>query len=620
MSFQHDTFQQNAFQVELPGVGQGPFNGGDQPNPVLRVSFFATCLALSACFGTPNTLPLQRYQPREAVVTRAPPRVVQQPFDAPNVLITIPVVVVAPPFDQTDWPNPLPKPRTVQPEPPPNLLTETLFEPFGEGAAYWPSYFAKPRTVQPEPPPNLTRQIQPPFEQTDWPNPLPKPRTVQPDPIPNLSAIGFAPNPIPKYVSDFPNPVLRTRTVQPEIPPNITITVPTVVAAPFVQSDYPNPVLRTRTVQPEPPPNRTGTNLPPFNQDDWPNPAPKPRTVWKDTASAPPMFTPNPIPFNQDDWPNPVLRTRTVQPEIPVDLIALQAAPAVIVYQARGPLYRWIAPIPLTKTDIPPNILLNIYYFAGQPPFKQTEWFTPRRRFDWLSQTFDVLRYDDDHIPFSQDQWPNPIRRVYKADLQDYINHPALYTRDVVTRVPATVPILRKRTVQPEIPINIRPLTGPLQPTFKQLNWPNPNLRTRTVQPEIPRNLALSLTPPRPPFNLTVQPNPTLRLQGYWVFQFDRLNLALQTTGWEDINDGQTPGWNATGDPCTVDSTIGTADTTLYTADMDCSATWGPIDDSDTPGWVPIVDTQAPAWTPVDDSDTPGWTPVVTDPGGSSSS
>ena len=581
MGFQTSSFQQNAFQEQIPGLASAPVVGGDQPNPVLRVSFFATCLALSACFGTANTLPLQRYQTREAVVTRAPPRVVQQPFDPPNVLITIPVVVAAP-FDQTDWPNPLPKPRTVQPEPPPNvLITVPVF-------------------------------VQPPFEQTDWPNPLPKPRTVQPEPPPNITRQAQP----PFDQTDWPNPVLRVRTVQPEPPPNLTRQI----QSPFDQTDWPNPVLRVRTAPPEPPPNRTGTNLPPFDQTDWPNPVRRVATVWKDTASAPPMFTPNPIPFNQDDWPNPTLRTRTVQPEIPVDLIALQSAPVITVYQARGALYRWIAPKPLTKTDIPPNILLNIYYFAGQPPFKQTEWFTPRRRFDWLSQTFDTLRYDDDHIPFSQDEWPNPIRRVYKADLQDYINHVALFTRDVVTRVPATVPILRKRTVQPEIPINIRPLTGPLQPTFKQLNWPNPNLRLRTVQPEIPRNLALSLTPLRPPFNLTVQPNPTLRLQGYWVFQFDRLNLALQTTGWEDINDGQTPGWNATGDPCTVDSTIGTADTTLYTADMDCSATWGPIDDSDTPGWVPIVDTQTPAWTPVDDSDTPGWTPVVTDPGGSSSS
>ena len=115
------------------------------------------------------------------------------------------------PFSQTDWPNPVLRPKALRPD-----------------------WIAGREPTLPLPPP--------PFSQTDWPNPVLRPKALRPDwivgPLPTL--------PLPQAPfrqSEWPLPVrVRRENVGAVYSTDLPLLAPP--ARPFFVTDWPNPIRR----------------------------------------------------------------------------------------------------------------------------------------------------------------------------------------------------------------------------------------------------------------------------------------------------------------------------------------------------------------------------------------
>ncbi len=185
------------------------------------------------------------------------------------------LTVTAPPFFQTDWPNPG---RGAQ-----------------QPALTWTDAFKLPLTT-----------VTPPYINFDWPNPYPPRRAID---LANFTSSGCSILRGPVYPAtitfDYPNPRGRQ-------PPTVEWTykfpIPlTTVRAPNLNFDWPVPARPMRVVdfgfvKPTDPKIQRPTGVPAF-QTDWPVPQGRqPLTVeWSDKFKLP--LTTTRAPFTQYDWP-----------------------------------------------------------------------------------------------------------------------------------------------------------------------------------------------------------------------------------------------------------------------------------------------------------------------------
>lgn len=138
-------------------------------------------------------------------------RRVQSPSAVPNLLVTTLAVVIAAPFNQSDWPNS--QPLEIQ-QPVQLGMPLAIFEDAGEK----------------------------PFAQIDWPNPTVAVLIQAPFQVgSSLTLIETAgEKPFAQY--DWPNPILPPLPITRQVGSSIDLLT-SVVVKPFSQLDWPNPII-----------------------------------------------------------------------------------------------------------------------------------------------------------------------------------------------------------------------------------------------------------------------------------------------------------------------------------------------------------------------------------------
>ena len=366
-----------------------------------------------------QALPLANPPPalRQASFTRVFPPARSQFDPGENAVLPTPTVVVAPPNNQDDWPNPV-TPQRGQYDP-------------GQ-SAYGP----------------LLISVMPAL--TVWNEQAYPPSRIALDPGKN----GILPTPSAVVVPavyrqlDWPNPV-TTKIQQPYLPPRLAGTAPAPVYTPINQDDWPNPIQPARS-QFDPGVNRTLYPAPvvvplPPGQDDWPNPVVPLRGQYDPGQSAyapllisvmpagsywqnlPPVFSRAPydvgaggikvvtqvqVPFNQDDWPVPqTARRGEYSPGVNGTNLQPRAAPIV--------QRDWPNPTPPARAQFDPGVNRTIY---PQPTivipasFGQKDWQLPLRvkvQQPYLPQRVAGPPPPPPVQPNSNYDWPNPTPPRY---------------------------------------------------------------------------------------------------------------------------------------------------------------------------------------------------------------
>lgn len=230
--------------------------------------------------------------------------------DPPNLLNTVLAgAPAAPPFYQTEWPNPRVNPRFREADNPTNLFGSTLNPTIYVGRiALTSSQAARKPRVQPvfdaantllvltTPPP----APEPPFREKTWPNPVRRKYQAPVDQILNY-------------------------TKQLEFP--------------FRQNEWPNPRRLVNRAPVDEILNYTKLLEVPFSQTDWPNP--RPRSNWRESQQTIGHVETNLAlkPTHQDDWQNPRRRIYAQPIWFQPDLLSLHQGPVPLT----NPLYTYYA-------------------------------------------------------------------------------------------------------------------------------------------------------------------------------------------------------------------------------------------------------------------------------------
>ncbi len=543
-----------------------PFHQDNWPNPVLRPSPRDAVNSQPGVWQ--NQLPgLLSYVPpdtthelRAPVYTpRWPVRALAVGIAAANLLLTTlaPSAPVAPPFDQTEWPNPRgaigsvalrtwlnplnlnllgqdrvyggpgqvsdydwpnpirAKPRVFDYQQSVNVgLLAAIAAPFNQDN--WPNPLRRVDNRLVADPLNLTGRLLTPFSQDDWPNPRGARRS--PDYQQSTSLALYKADTDPYVITSSLNYVLTSSGNK--------ITVGPIVFGPFAQFDWPNP----KGPQPRPYYQQsinlgllTTTGTKPFSQTNWPNPLI--RIAYRLVADPPNLTGGLLAPFSQDNWPNPkgyAPRSDYQQATNLGLLTTTGTAPFSQDDWPNPPGYR-------RGQDYQQAINLGLLTTTGTKPFLQPDWPNPKGyapRPDYQqSLNFNLLA--PEQAPFAQDNWPNPLGYRRGQDYQQSINLGLLTTTGTKPFLQTEWPNPVRRPVYRLVadPPNI---TGQLLPPFAQLDWPNPRGAARLVvgeQRQLDLGLLLAV---QAPFSQDDWPNP----KGYQPrpsYQ-QSINLGLLTT------------------------------------------------------------------------------------------
>ena len=368
-----------------------------------------------------QALPLANPPPalRQASFTRIFPPARSQFDPGENAVLPTPAVVVAPPNNQDDWPNPV-TPRRGQYDP-----GQSAFGPLL--VSVMPAL-----TVWVEQPYPLSRIALDPGKNSILPTP---------------SAV-VVPATFGQY--NWPNPV-TAKIQQPYLPPRLAGTAPAPVYTPINQDDWPNPIQPARS-QFDPGVNRTLypapiiTPLPP-GQALQPNPTPPARAQFEVGQSAyspllisvmpgtsqwgnlPLTFSraaydvgaggiktvtaPATPPLSQTNWPNPVQPARS-QFEVGRNSTLAYGSPIFPVSQDD-----WPVPQAPRRSQYDPGVNRTIY---PQPTivipasFGQKDWQAPIRvkiQQPYLPQRVAGPPPPPPVLPNSNYDWPNPQQPRY---------------------------------------------------------------------------------------------------------------------------------------------------------------------------------------------------------------
>lgn len=358
---------------------------------------------------------------RIPLVTAIPKRPVLAADTSFRNAVLLAALVVATPFHQTDWPNPVRARAAPAPEVTYNLLAraQQLALPLN-AIQDWPIP-SRPKPISTENPPNLlTGTLAPhgvPFYQTDWPTPI-RPALKNYPQFYRQVGTGAAPPPVtaPFSQNDWVTPA-AARLQRFDDAPNVAIRLPiTAVAKPFANLDWPqiswrrdsseSMVLESVTYSPVPAP---------FFQTDWQNPtARKPQRI-----DDPPNLISGTLkpaagkPFYTVDQATPQQRRAALQVD-PVPNALILGIPVFTLApfaQSDWPLVgraRFAAAI-----DTPYNLLVQAQQ-AGGPLIALQDWsMPPVRRYAQVdvSPNLVISRLIGASVPFAPIDWPNPTAR-----------------------------------------------------------------------------------------------------------------------------------------------------------------------------------------------------------------
>lgn len=245
----------------------------------------------------------------------------------------------APPFFQTDWPNPKSYPYRLRDwQQPISPIFTTLRQPFNQ--TDWPNPKAYPYRLRDwqQPTNPIINTLQIPFNQNDWPNPKRPYYQLRDWQQPPNSLIGF-PVPAPFYQTDWPNPKGYSYRLRdwPQ-PPNLALTtLPGSRLTPFSQSDWPLPKTPYYQLRDWAQPANVIITVPipaPFFQTDWP--------------------LPKAYPYRLRDWPQPPNLALTTLPGSRVTPFYQTDWPLPNRGPQRMPYYTWIQTRPFYYRDAPP--------------------------------------------------------------------------------------------------------------------------------------------------------------------------------------------------------------------------------------------------------------------------
>src|SRR5690242_2446657 len=423
---------------------------------------------------------------------------------------------------------------------------------------------------------------QPPFAQTDWPNPVVKKadvtnRTWLQQLTVNLlgkDQIHGAPGESKTY--DYPNPTLAKRAPQDFTD---SFNLPLLGRDQFFYSqgqapnyDYPNPQVPRRSVQ-DHSQNLLESTLapavgaqPPFFQTDWPNPTQKKPDIRGSTASVnlnilgkdqfygaagqPPTYDyPNPVlrkvqrqdylgsvnlnllqPFAQTDWPNPTLKKPDIRGAVYGVNLNILGEDQFFGAAGQPPTYDY--PNPRTARRGPPDQSISLLQSTLAPvvvagnPFSQTEWPNPIRRHAQRLGNFyhriGTATGAGASPPLANTPWANPVGKPNReaersqlprntsAMIEDFVAFSAM--QDTPNRVSRIHVDSQQSGVKPQF-IQVQ-----AAPPFVPVDFPNPALR-KPLALTWTQNLAtLNLTGDKPFPNYDF-PNPQRPgPRQYWLF------------------------------------------------------------------------------------------------------
>jgi hypothetical protein len=329
------------------------------------------------------------------------------------------------------------------------------------------------------------------------------------DTVPNLLTGTLAPAIVlPFAQTDWPNPPAR-RAMAVETTPNVAL-YPPIVVLPFAQGDWPNPLGR-RPISVDAAPNTLAAiTVAPFNLDDWPNPQ---RARFQGIEGPPNVALNAPIPippFNQDEFPTPTRASSPGQLDAPGSLLLTTLRPA-----APAPFTSLDWPTPqrakgFASTDVqganwipPPSITA---------PFSQSDWPTPNRLRSAPSADSVAAQLPlgiSPRLPVAALDWQNPpSRKPLRFD-----DAPNLLTAQLAPAAailpPGSacfdLPPARPRQPRFDDPPNVA-LNAPLLATapFAQNDQPLPPLRARLLPyADVgPNTTAAGIPPALLPFGL----------------------------------------------------------------------------------------------------------------------
>jgi len=386
---------------------------------------------------------------------------------------------------------------------------------------------------------------QPPFAQNDWPNPVVKKadvtnRTWLQQLTVNLlgkDQIHGAPGESKTY--DYPNPQVSRQRLQDHSQNLLESTLaPAVVAQPpFFQTDWPNPTQKKPDIRG----STASVNLNILGKDQF-----------YGAAGQPPTYDyPNPVlrkvqrqdlavsvnlnllqPFAQTDWPNPLVQKANLELRTFTDSFNLPLLGKDQFFGAAGqpPIYDY--PNPRTARRGPPDQSISLLQSTLAPvvvagnPFSQTEWPNPIRRHAQRLGNFyhriGTATGAGASPPLANTPWANPLGKPNReaersqlprntsAMIEEFVAFSAM--QDTPNRVSRVHVDSQQSGVKPQF-IQVQ-----AAPPFVPVDFPNPALR-KPLPLTWTQNLAtLNLTGDKPFPNYDF-PNPQRPgPRQYWLF------------------------------------------------------------------------------------------------------
>lgn len=308
-----------------------------------------------------------------------------------SLLLTQLGELIAAPFQQSEWTNPVRKP-VARPDWVYDSPLQVLVDTTKLGRA--------PLSVQRRWTPQRDHTIHPnllagglgqpaptPFKHADWPNPV---RHVRPDgtQLHGLDLATLSQRPFSR--TDWPVPPRAKSPLADQIQNLLTSTLSAAQAKPFAQTEWPNP---------RGPHRPDGTQLHGLDLE---------------------ALALNPYPFLQTEWPNPTLPVQRRQDW------KLDALPGLLINTtefARTPLVAPWSRRVVHDHSLIPNLLTDTL-FTQEPPFAQLNWSNPirvaRREILGSAQAINLTTLSAPNVkPFLRSDWPNPTRAKFPSVSRD---------------------------------------------------------------------------------------------------------------------------------------------------------------------------------------------------------